>query len=172
MRIDNNGGGDMAGSVLDGKSILAVDDELDILLLLEEFILDSCPHCKVDKATSYEEAVRLLELRGYDVVILDIMGVRGFDLLEIAVKRNLKVAMFTAHALTPDALKRSYEMGARAYLPKDKVKEIVPFLEDILQYDYQTGWKRLLEKLHGFFTERFESDWERKTGLNWREWGK
>ena len=162
----------MAGSVLDGKSILAVDDEQDILLLLEEFILDSCPKCKIDKATSYEEAVRLLEFKHYDVVILDIMGVRGFDLLEMAVKRNLKVAMFTAHALTPEALKRSYDMGARAYLPKDKVKEIVPFLEDVLLYDYQAGWKRLLEKLHGFFTERFESDWEKKTGLNWREWGK
>jgi CheY-like chemotaxis protein len=162
----------MAGSVLDGKSILAVDDEQDILLLLEEFILDSCPSCRIDKATSYEEAVRVLELKHYDVVILDIMGVRGFDLLEIAVKRNLKVAMFTAHALTPDALKRSYDMGARAYLPKDKVKEIVPFLEDVLQYDYQTGWKRLFEKLQDFFSERFESDWEKKTGLNWREWGK
>jgi hypothetical protein len=63
-------------------------------------------------------------------------------------------------------------MGARAYLPKDKVKEIVPFLEDVIQYDYQTGWKRLMENLQGFFTERFESDWEKKTGMNWREWGK
>jgi len=162
----------MAGSVLDGKRILAVDDEPDILVLLEEFILDSCPTFKIDKAVTYEEASRLLESSAYDLVILDIMGVRGFDLLETAVKRHMKVAMFTAHALTPDALKRSYDMGARAYLPKDKVKEIVPFLEDILKYDYQTGWKRLMEKLHGFFTERFESDWEKKTGLNWREWGK
>jgi DNA-binding response OmpR family regulator len=162
----------MAGSILDGKRILAVDDEPDILVLLEEFILDSCPKCKIDKATTYEEASRLLTSDPYDLVILDIMGVRGFDLLDAAVKRHLKVAMFTAHALTPDALKRSYDMGARAYLPKDKVKEIVPFLEDILQYDYQTGWKRLLDKLQGFFTERFESDWEKKTGLNWREWGK
>jgi DNA-binding NtrC family response regulator len=162
----------MAGSVLDGKSILAVDDEMDILLLLEEFILDSCPSCKIEKATNYEDAVKLLQSRPWDVVILDIMGVRGFDLLELAVKRNLKVAMFTAHALSPEALKRSYDMGARAYLPKDKVKEIVPFLEDVIQYDYQTGWQRLLEKLQGFFTERFESDWEKKTGMNWREWGK
>lgn len=162
----------MAGSVLDGKSILAVDDEMDILLLLEEFILDSCPSCKIEKATNYGDAVKLLQSRHWDVVILDIMGVRGFDLLELAVKRNLKVAMFTAHALSPEALKRSYDMGARAYLPKDKVKEIVPFLEDVIQYDYQTGWQRLLEKLQGFFTERFESDWEKKTGMNWREWGK
>jgi hypothetical protein len=106
------------------------------------------------------------------VVILDIMGVRGFDLLDLAVKRNLRVAMLTAHALSPEALKRSFEMMARAYLPKEKLGEVVPFLEDVLTYDYKTGWKRLFEKLHGFFTERFETDWENKTGLNWREWGK
>jgi DNA-binding NtrC family response regulator len=162
----------MTESVLDGKSILAVDDEMDILLLLEDFILDSCPKCRIEKATTYEDAALLLKSRDWDIVILDIMGVRGFDLLEIAVKRNLKVVMFTAHALSPEALKRSYDMGARAYLPKDKVKEIVPFLEDVIQYDYQTGWKRLMENLQGFFTERFESDWEKKTGMNWREWGK
>jgi hypothetical protein len=50
--------------------------------------------------------------------------------------------------------------------------EIVPFLEDILKYDYLPGWKRLFEKLKGFFDSKFESDWEKKTGLNWREWGK
>jgi len=26
--------------------------------------------------------------------------------------------------------------------------------------------------LKGFFDSRFESDWDKKTGLNWREWGK
>lgn len=161
----------MASSVLDGKSVLAVDDEPDVLLLLEEIILDSCPNCKVEKATNYEDAARLLESKAWDVVVLDIIGVRGFDLLDLAVKRNLKVAMCTAHALSPEALKRSYDMGARAYLPKDRLQDIVPFLEEVIRYDYQTGWKRLLEKLHGFFTKRFESDWEKKTGMNWREWG-
>jgi len=100
------------------------------------------------------------------------MGVRGFDLLDIAVKKDLKVAMLTAHALSPEPLKKSYEMKARAYLPKDKLGEIVPFLEDGLTTDFQSGWTRLFEKLHNFFTERFESDWEKKTGLTWREWVK
>jgi len=105
-------------------------------------------------------------------VVLDIMGVRGFDLLETAVKRNFRVAMLTAHALTPEALKRSYDMQAYAFLPKEKLADIVPFLEDVLKYDYATGWKRLLQKLHGFFSDRFVSDWEKKTGLEWKEWSK
>ena len=162
----------MKESVLDGKKILAVDDEPDVLTVLEEEIIEACPKCTFDKATTYESAVKKLESSNYDVVILDIMGVRGFDLLELAVKKGMKVAMLTAHALSAEALKRSHEMGARAYLPKEKLGEIVPFLEDVLNYEFESGWKRLFEKLHGFFTEKFESDWEKKTGLNWNEWGK
>jgi CheY-like chemotaxis protein len=162
----------MKESILNGKRILAVDDEPDVLTVLEEEIMEACPECKFDKATTYENAVAMLKSNHYDVVILDIMGVRGFDLLEQAVNRNLRVAMLTAHALTPDALKRSFEMKARAYLPKEKLGEIVPFLEDVLKYEYLSGWKRLLEKLKGFFDSKFETDWEKTTGLNWSEWGK
>ncbi|MCX5804771.1 MAG: response regulator [Proteobacteria bacterium] len=162
----------MAESILNGKSILAVDDEPDVLTILEEEIVDACPQCSFDKAITYEDAAEKLESNHYDVVILDIMGVNGFSLLDIAVKKNLKVVMLTARALSPDALKQSHEKGARAYLPKEKLGEIVPFLEDVLKYEFETGWTKLFEKLHGFFTEKFESDWEKKTGLNWREWGK
>ena len=166
------GRGILTESILDGKRILAVDDEPDVLKILEEEISATCPHCKLDKATSYETAVKMLESTDYDVVILDIMGVRGFDLLDLAVTKNLRVAMLTAHALSPEALKKSVELGARAYLPKEKLGEIVPFLEDVLAYDYVPGWKHLYEKLKVFFDSNFESDWEKKTGLNWQEWTK
>ena len=83
-----------------------------------------------------------------------------------------RISFCTAHALSAEALKRSHEMGARAYLPKEKLGEIVPFLEDVLNYEFESGWKLLFEKLHVFFTEKFESDWEKKTGLDWKEWGK
>jgi CheY-like chemotaxis protein len=159
-------------SILNGKHILAVDDEQDVLTVLEEEILGAAPKCKFEKATTYEEAVKKLESQAYDVVILDIMGVRGFDLLDLAVSRNFRVAMLTAHALNPEALKRSFELKARAYLPKEKLGEVVPFLEDVLRYEYLPGWKRLLEKLKGFFDSKFESDWEKKTGLQWQEWHK
>ena len=129
----------MANSILDGKKFLAVDDEPDILDVLEEQILDACSHCVVDKATTYEQAVKYLERPDYDIVILDIMGVRGFELLEIAVKKKLKVVMLTAHALNPEALQRSYEMKARAYLPKDKLGEINSYLEDVLNSRLRTG---------------------------------
>ena len=118
----------MGQPILSGKRILAVDDEPDVLTLLDEEIQSACSDCQFDKARTYEEAVARMISLTYDVVILDLMGVRGFDLLELAVSRKFPVARLTAHALTPEALKRSFEMGARAYLPKEKLGEIVPFL--------------------------------------------
>jgi DNA-binding NtrC family response regulator len=160
----------MSKSILSGKKILAVDDEPDVLALLEEEIMESCPNCLLDMATTYEGGVKFLESKHYDVVILDIMGVNGFDLLDLAVKKDLKVAILTAHALSPAALKKSMEMKARAYLPKEKLGQVVPFLEDMLKYDYESGWERLMGKLYGFFNDKFETDWEKRTGGSWSEW--
>ena len=166
------GGYVMTESILNNKRVLVVDDEPDVLTVLEEEILEAAPNCKYEKAASYEVASDKLKSNTYDLVILDIMGVRGFELLDLAVSRHFKVAMLTAHALNPEALKKSFEMKARAYLPKEKLGEVVPFLEDVLSYDYLPGWRRLLEKLKRFFDDKFESDWEKKTGLLWQDWGK
>ena len=35
-----------------------------------------------------------------------------------------------------------------------------------------TVWDHLFEKFKQFFEEPFESDWEKRTGLDWREWGR
>ena len=155
----------MAGSILDNKKILIVDDEEDVLTVVEEEVLQASPNSKIYKTTNYEDAASFLNSEQYDLIILDIMGVRGFELLQIAVNRKFKVVMLTAHALSPEALKKSHDMGAMAYLPKDKLGEIVPFLEDVFQYDFKAGWKRLLEKLETTFSARFEPNWKKKTGL-------
>jgi DNA-binding response OmpR family regulator len=163
----------MAESVLDRKRILAVDDEPDVLNILEEEIRIAAPKCKFEKASTYEEAVKKLESQNYDAVILDIMGVRGFDLLDLAVKRNLRVAMLTAHSFNPESLKRSIDMKARAYLPKEKLGEIVPFLEDILEEtDHLSGWARQMEKLDGFFKESWGTEWQKSEAAFWKEFGK
>jgi hypothetical protein len=73
--------------------------------------------------------------------------------------------MLTARALSPEALKKSHDMGARAYLPKDMLGELVPFVEDLLQQEYETGWKRVLSKLENYFDDRFESNWKTKAGV-------
>lgn len=159
----------MPESILNGKTILAVDDEPDVLNVLEEEILETCPNCKFDKAITYEAATRMMKSKKYDLVILDIMGVRGFELLDAAVKHKFPVAMLTAHALTPEALKRSIEMMARVYLPKEKMGEIVPFLEYVLKYEYFDGWNVLFKKLMTFFNERWGKDWQKPDASFWKE---
>ncbi len=162
----------MTSSLLDGKTILAVDDEPDVLDVLEEEILDAAPKCQIEKVTSYYEATQRLTSRTYDIVILDIMGIRGFDLLDLSSKRNLTVVMLTAHALHPEALKRSIEMKARAYLPKDKLGEIVPFLECVIEEAYLPGWERLMKKLEEYFSSRWGSSWKRPEEKFWKEFQK
>ena len=163
----------MAKSILNDKRILAVDDEPDILAVLEEEILGYAPDCKIEKATTYKEATKKLESEKFDVVVLDIMGVRGFDLLDLAVQRNFQVAMLTAHSLNPESLKRSIEMGARAYLPKEKLGEIVPFLEDILEEaDGLSGWGRQMKKLEGYFSSRWGKLWKNSEDKFWKDFEK
>jgi len=161
----------MTESILNGKSLLAVDDEPDVLDVLEEEILGTAPNCYVDKATEYQKASELLSSLTYDLVILDIMGVGGFDLLNLAVNRPFPfpVIMLTAHALDPKALRRSIEIGARAYLPKDKLGEVVPFLEDVLRYENIPGWGRLFQNLLGFFNARWGENWKKTDEQFWKE---
>jgi DNA-binding NtrC family response regulator len=151
----------MGESVLNGKHILAVDDEPDILDTLEEQLADF-EGLILDKATDYETGYHLLRSWTYDLVILDIMGVRGFDLLNASVHRGFPTLMLTAHALTVDAMKTSIEMGARAFLPKEKLAEIAPFLEDVFSLSYRSGWKRLFEKLGDFFHATFGPEWQKR----------
>ncbi len=65
--------------ILKGKRVLIVDDEPDILETLEE-MLDTC---LIDTAPNFQTAEKFLNKNRYDIAILDIMGVRGYDLLEL-----------------------------------------------------------------------------------------
>ena len=157
----------MAGSVLNHKRLLIVDDEPDVLEVIEEEILQHSPDSKMDKASNYEDAAKFIKSYEYDLVILDIMGVRGYDLLQMAVSRKFKAIMLTAHAMWPEALKKSHDLGASGYLPKDKLGDLVPFLEDILQNDYKTAWAQLMKKLDKYFREQWGNDWRENEVIDW-----
>src|SRR4030042_403223 len=135
----------MSESVLNNKRLLAVDDEPDILETLKEE-LDEFPGLVLDTATNYETGYHLIRSWSYDLVILDIMGVRGFDLLNASVSLGFPTVMLTAHALSAETLKKSIEMGARAYIPKEKLSDIVPFLEDVLILSHKPAWQRLKKR--------------------------
>jgi DNA-binding NtrC family response regulator len=153
--------------ILKGKKVLAVDDEPDILDTLED-ILDECD---LERASNFESAKDLLESKTYDAAILDIMGVKGFDLLEIATKKNIPALMLTAHGLNPDNLVGSIKLGAKSYVPKDKMHEIDVYLKEIFlakeRGEEQSGnW---FARLSSFFDERFGQGWKHKDKKFWEE---
>lgn len=155
---------------LQGKHMLAVDDEPDILAVLGEE-LDKYG-VTLDKATTFEEARQYMVSYSYDAVILDIMGVQGFDLLKLATSRHMPAVMLTAHALSPEALKKSIELGARAYVPKDEIDNIGPFLADVVTLSYEAAWKSVLSKLAGYFGAHFGPDWRKSEREFWDEFEK
>lgn len=143
--------------MLQGKKILIVDDEVDILEFLGE-ILDMCD---IHRASEFHEAKRLLESNSYDVTILDIMGVRGYELLEIAQARDIPALMLTAHAISKENLKKSVEKGASYYVPKDEINNIDIYLSDILEAREKgkNVWIKWYERMSGFCNRRFGPDW-------------
>ena len=146
--------------LLEGKKILIVDDEPDVLDVLEE-MLDMC---EVVKASSFDEAKKYLESDDFDLAILDIMGVDGYKLLHIAKHRNITAVMLTANALSPDNLVKSIKEGADSYLPKEEMSNITTFLIDILksQDEGESTW----EPWHRSLSSSY---FERKWGAAWKD---
>lgn len=144
-------------SPLKGKRILAVDDEPDVLETLKEAL----SMCEFAARATYEEARAYLEDHKPDLAILDIMGVNGFELLKKCVEKNIPAVMLTAHAFSLESLKKSIELGASAYFPKEKMATLVPFLEDVLSLEPKERWQRLSERLGEFFNATLGTDWKK-----------
>ncbi|RLB94547.1 MAG: response regulator [Deltaproteobacteria bacterium] len=146
--------------LLEGKKILIVDDEPDIL----DSLIELLSSCKIDTASSFEEGRQMLKDQSYDITILDIMGVQGFELLKVANSQGIPALMLTAHALTEESLKRAIEDGAAYFAPKDKMVDIELFVADVFEAveKKKNPWERLLDRLGGFYDKRFQ-------GCDWRE---
>lgn len=144
-----------ASQILKDKIVLVVDDEPDVLDTVAD-VLDSC---LVTKAGDFETARQYLMSYTYDIVILDIMGVDGFELLKVSVKRGFPTVMLTAYALTPEALETSIRLGAVSFLPKEKMGELDEFLADVVLGGNKPVWGKLFNKLGHLFSKRFGPDW-------------
>ena len=145
-------------SPLQGKVVLAVDDEPDVLDVITQ-LLDMCI---VHKAQDFRTARQYLLSYTYDFVILDVMGVDGFTLLKYAVERGFPALILTAHALTPEALKKSIKLGAVSFLPKDRISDLQELLEQVILGGGKPLWVKLFEKLGDYFNRQFGPDWKEK----------
>ncbi len=145
--------------LLKGKKILIVDDEPDVLDTLEDLLSD----CDVKKARTFEEAKQQLETQPFDMTVLDIMGVNGYELLEIAVKKKVTAVMLTAHALSPEDTMKSFRGGAAYYVPKDKIAEMSEILANILDLKSQgkNTWVPFVGWAEAYYSAKFGPKWEK-----------
>jgi DNA-binding response OmpR family regulator len=146
--------------MLKGKKILIVDDEPDVLDTLEDLLSD----CDVVKAGSFEEAKKQLETQTFDMTVLDIMGVNGYELLEIAVKKKVTAVMLTAHALSPEDTMKSFRGGAAFYVPKDKMAEMPAILAKILDLKSKgkSTWMPFVGWAEAYYNAKFGPKWEKQ----------
>ena len=151
--------------IIAGKAVLIVDDEPDVLDTLEDLL----PMCRVEKASDFQSAKALLESKPFDLAILDIMGVQGYDLLDICAAREITAVMLTAYALTPEDVKQSYNRGAAYYLPKEELVNIASFLADILNAKAQgkNTWEGWYKRLASFCERKFGPGWRGKDKNFW-----
>jgi DNA-binding NtrC family response regulator len=145
-------------TILKDKAILVVDDEPDIL----DSIAEQLDMCRIYRAKDYEIALQLLATLKFDIVILDVMGVRGLELLKKSVSKGFPTVMLTAHALTPESLKESIHLGAVSFLPKEMMAELDTYLAEVITGSKKVVWKNLLDKLGDFFDRQFGSNWKEK----------
>lgn len=147
-----------AHDILKGKRVLAVDDEADVLAAIREEL-----HlCRVETAGDFSTASKLMEEQRFDLVILDIMGVRGFELLDAAVAKKLPAVMLTAHAMTPESLQEAVNRGAVSFLPKEELHRLSELTAEILEQVDQgkTHWSKLVGRLGPRFRELWGEAWE------------
>lgn len=145
-------------SVLKHRIILVVDAEPDVL----KTVAEELDMCLVHKAGDYDTALQFLLGHTYNIVILDIMGVNGFELLKTSVSRRFPTVMLTAHALSPESLRKSIKLGAVFFLPKDEIAKLRLFLGNVVLGGGKPIWQKLFDKLGGYFNKRFGPDWEEK----------
>jgi len=153
-------------NLLKGKRVLAVDDEPDVLDTLEALL----PMCMVVKASTADQAKKAMDTESFDIAILDIMGVDGYKLLEIAKEKKIIPVMLTAHAFSVEGTVKSFKRGAASYIPKDEIAKIENLLIDVLEAKVKgkSAWWRWMDRLGAFYERRFGREWQEEDKEFWR----
>ena len=136
----------MKDSIIKHKTILGIDNNMDFLEDLEKAILNACPKCGFDKATSFSQGQQYMVMISYDLVISDIMSSPGADLLVVVEGHGLPVLALLSDGHSLGTLNHSNRLRVRATLNKQNIDDLVPTIEHVLKLESAPGWKRVLIK--------------------------
>lgn len=123
---------------MNDKSILVVDDEMEILTMVRA-IFERAGYTQIVSASSAKEALKIMLTKMPDIIILDVMmpEMDGFELLqEIRALSKVPVLMLTAKGEAEDCF-TGFELGADDYLIKPFLpKELLLRIAAILKRTY------------------------------------
>ncbi len=109
-----------------GLKILIVDDDEDDITIVKEYIEEGMPSLvsRIDTASSFSEALTLMDFSNYDVCIFDyILGAAdGFDLITSVRKKGIDAPIiFLTGKGDEDVAVKAMKSGAVDYLVKSKL---------------------------------------------------
>ncbi|WP_031530043.1 response regulator [Dyadobacter crusticola] len=108
------------------KAILLVEDHSIVRMGVKLLIEDFMSHASIVEAGSFNETLRHLQSRFFDLVILDIKipGGEGFNMISKirSIQSKVKILIFSSQDEELYAL-HYYKAGASGYLPKDATNE-------------------------------------------------
>jgi len=119
------------------QHILAIDDELDMLKLLERIITEKTPY-RITTTNNSLEVKQLLEETQFDLIITDLKmpGMDGMDVLRLVKekKRYEEVIILTAFGSMESAIK-ALSLGVFDYITKPfKKEQIIYTLERAMRW--------------------------------------
>lgn len=126
-------------------TILAIDDETDMLRLLERIITEKTPY-QVETVANSLEIPELLSQRSFDVILTDLRmpGFDGMDVLRLVKEqgRDEVVVVITAFGSLDNA-QQTLSLGAFEYLTKPIRNEQLIFTLNRAMH-----WKRIKREAH------------------------
>lgn len=142
----------MYDSIIKNGTLLGLSQDLDSLLVLEKVILGAFPECRFDMATTFQVAIQYLSSYTYDLIILDMTNDWGSELLTRVVIHNFPTVVLMDNRTPPEDVRHYMASKLLTFLPREKLKEIVPMIERILKREGVFRWKYGVNKLADLLT--------------------
>jgi DNA-binding NtrC family response regulator len=145
-------------SPLENLTVLVVSNDPEIL----DTVADELGMCLVHLAPDYETALQYLLGYKYDVVIFDVMDVTTIDLFKISISQKFPAIMLTADEVAPESLKKSIQMGAVFFFPRELLQELREFLEKLILDKWKPDWLSVFDRVDLYLDKYLGSDHQGK----------